>query len=92
MKHLFQRPLFNMLQRQHPDFEEWMASKLVVLNGDLVLPRCGLSGAEYDLVRAEVNYIIHSAASTSFSEPLTSLLKNNYWVRSACNADIYVPL
>ena len=80
MERLMQRPLFHMLRRLQPDLEAMLAAKLVVLSGDLELPQCGLTGGDFDLVCSDVNYIIHSAASTSFSDPLVYLLRNNYWV------------
>ena len=82
MQRLLHRPLFNMLRQYSPDFDTMVAKKLVVLAGDLELPQCGMTGKDYQLVCSEVDYIIHSAANTSFSDPLSTLLRNNYWVRS----------
>lgn len=79
MQLLSHRPLFKLLRQTHPDFDQWFASKVTVLSGDLSKPDCGLSPAAYATVVKEVNYIIHSAASTSFADPLPSLLKSNYW-------------
>ena len=81
MQRLFKRRLFNLLRQQQPDFDRVLAKKVSVLDGDLSLPGCGLTHADLQLVQTDINYIIHSAANTSFSAPLATLLESNYWVR-----------
>ena len=83
MQQLTKRPLFSLLQYKHSDFDRWFASKVIVLDGDLTKPMCGLSKADYATLLDEVSYVIHSAASTSFSDPLTTMLQHNYWVRAS---------
>lgn len=77
---LLKRPLFNLLRQKYRDFDGMVRQKVVILNGDLELPDCGLTGADHQMLCAHLNYIIHSAANTSFSDPLHTLLRNNYWV------------
>lgn len=55
--------------------------KLVVVNGDISQPGLGLSTADRRRLCREVNFVIHSAASISFVEPVHTLLAQNYVVR-----------
>ena len=40
------------------------------LRGDVLLDRCGLSGADLDRIVAETTYIIHGAATIRFDHPI----------------------
>jgi len=63
--------------------------KLVVVNGDLSQPGLGLSAADRRRLMREVDFVVHSAASISFVEPVHTLLAQNYQVPhrfSACGA------
>ena len=55
-------------------------NKLVVVPGDMHAPGLGLSEADWQRLQAEVNYVIHSAASISFFEHVHTLLEQNYEV------------
>ena len=52
-----------------------------VVEGDVSVQGCGLSGADAALVCARVDYVIHCAASISFFDHIHALLDQNYWVR-----------
>jgi fatty acyl-CoA reductase len=45
-------------------------SKIVPIQGDLIVERLGLCPADRDMVVNEVNVIINSAASVNFDDPL----------------------
>ena len=57
-------------------------SKIVVVAGDMHAPGLGLSDADKQRLVAEVEYVIHCAASISFFEPVHTLLEQNYEVGS----------
>ena len=61
-----------------------MMGKLVVVEGDVQQNECGLSAADLARLRADVDIVIHSAASISFFEHIHVLLQQNYQVCSAC--------
>jgi fatty acyl-CoA reductase len=50
------------------------------MQGDLSAPGCDLSEADLSVIRNEVDYVIHSAASISFFEHIHTLLDQNYKV------------
>ncbi len=56
-------------------------SKLEVLEGDISVADCGLSQRQLARLRAEVDWVIHSAASISFFDHIHTLLDQNYLVR-----------
>lgn len=55
-------------------------AKLEVVEGDLSAPDCGLTQRQLGRLCAEVDWIIHSAASISFFEHVHTLLEQNYLV------------
>lgn len=55
-----------------------LRAKLHAVPGDVVRPRCGLSDADYALVTRRATYVIHCAASISFTDPVQSLARQNY--------------
>ncbi len=55
-------------------------SKLEVLEGDISEADCGLSQRQLARLRAEVDWVVHSAASISFFDHVHSLLDQNYLV------------
>ena len=59
----------------------WVTTGPQVVEGDISRAGCGLSAADASLIRSQVDYIIHCAASISFFEHIHSLLDQNYWVR-----------
>ena len=55
-----------------------LRAKLHAIPGDVVKPRCGLSNSDYELVTRRATYVIHCAASISFTDPVQSLAQQNY--------------
>ena len=55
-----------------------LRAKLHAVPGDVVRPRCGLSEADYELVTRRATYVIHCAASISFTDPVQALAQQNY--------------
>lgn len=51
------------------------------MSGDVSMKSCGMSEEDRDLVCEEVQFVIHSAASTSFNDHIRDAMANNYWVR-----------
>jgi len=63
--------IFTALRRRYQDkFEEFIAQKVVVLEGDLSFERLGLDETTFDAVASETDVIINSAAVVSFDERL----------------------
>ncbi|MCS7265170.1 MAG: AMP-binding protein [Armatimonadetes bacterium] len=75
----FQRSaIFTALRRRYQDrFDDFIAEKVTVLEGDLSLNRLGLDEATFDAVAAETDVIINSAAVVSFDEKLDKALNLN---------------
>ncbi len=70
--------IFTALRRRHQDsFEEFIAQKVVVLEGDLSFERLGLDKMTFDAVASETDVIINSAAVVSFDERLDRALNLN---------------
>lgn len=61
-----------------------MIGKLVVVEGDVHRKECGLSASDLARLRADVDIVIHSAASISFFEHIHVLLQQNYQVCQNC--------
>ena len=57
-------------------------SRITVVEGDVHREDCGLSAADLARLRADVDIVIHSAASISFFEHVHVLLQQNYQVLS----------
>ncbi|CAL8462842.1 g2376 [Coccomyxa elongata] len=74
---LHERPLFRgmWVGGRIPDA---VRAKLHVLEGDLSEPDCGLSEHQLAELHAEVDWVIHSAASISFFKHVHTLLDQNY--------------
>lgn len=75
------------LFQEHTSSQEALRSvmdKLVVVEGDVQQNDCGLSAADLARLRADVDIVIHSAASISFFEHIHVLLQQNYQVWSGC--------
>ncbi|MEJ7613795.1 MAG: AMP-binding protein [Candidatus Fervidibacter sacchari] len=70
--------IFTALRRRYQDkFEEFIAQKVVVLEGDLSFERLGLDETTFDAVASETDVIINSAAVVSFDERLDRALNLN---------------
>jgi long-chain acyl-CoA synthetase len=70
--------IFTTLRRRYQDrFEDFIAQKVVVLEGDLSFERLGLDEVTFDAVAFETDVIINSAAVVSFDERLDRALNLN---------------
>lgn len=70
--------IFTTLRRRYQDrFDDFIAEKVVVLEGDLNFDLLGLDKATFDAVATETDVIINSAAVVSFDERLDRALKLN---------------
>ena len=59
---------------------------VALMQGDLLLPHCGIRAGVRGRLRRQVNYVIHCAASIIFNEHVHTLLANNYQVTlSSCH-------
>ena len=57
------------------------------MQGDLLLPHCGIHAGMRGRLRRQVNYVVHCAASIIFNEHVHTLLANNYQVDlSSCSS------
>ncbi len=74
----FRSAIFTHLRRRYGDrFDDFIAEKVTVLEGDLTFERLGLDKATFDAVAAETDVIINSAAVVSFDERLDRALNLN---------------
>ncbi|MCX7969032.1 MAG: SDR family oxidoreductase, partial [Armatimonadetes bacterium] len=70
--------IFTALRRRYQDrFDDFIAEKVTVLEGDLTFEHLGLDEATFDTVAAETDVIINSAAVVSFDERLDRALNLN---------------
>ena len=60
-----------------------MRKKIVVIPGDMHAPGIGLSDADRQRLQADVEVVIHSAASISFFDHIHTALEQNYEVGRA---------
>jgi len=75
-------PCFKRLKQRHhgnDNFLKWAESKIVPVQGDLVIDRLGLSQHERALITENVDVIINSAASVNFDDPLHDALQINFF-------------
>ena len=79
MDRQLQRSMWH-LHRHNGTIVSEVRAKLSVLEGDLLQKGCGLSAPEQRRLGREVDYVIHCAASISFSEHIHTLLAHNYQV------------
>ncbi len=69
------------LHRENGAFRADARAKIVVIAGDLLQPRCGLSAADEKRLTAEVDFVVHSAACIDFDEHIHALLAQNLQAR-----------
>mgnify|MGYP000973770956 CR=1 FL=1 len=62
--------VFSVLKKQNPDFLKWAESKIIPIQGDLIIEHLGISPEDKEKVVENVNIIINSAASVNFDDPL----------------------
>jgi len=53
-------------------------AKLQIVHGDLSEPGCGISTADQTQLKSDVQYVVHSAASIRFDNPVHTDLKLSY--------------
>lgn len=74
----FRSAIFTHLRRHLGDrFNDFIANRVTVLEGDLAFERLGLDEANFDTVAAETDIIINSAAVVAFDERLDRALNLN---------------
>ena len=76
---LLDKPLFHM-HPQNGTLPMAVRSKIKAVSGDTSAPGMGLSAGDKQRLVAEVDFVIHCAASISFFEPVQTLLEQNYEV------------
>jgi fatty acyl-CoA reductase len=64
-------------ERLGDDFEEYVATKVRVLEGDVHAPALGLGEEDLAELAREVDVVIHSAASVNFDAPLDAAVDSN---------------
>ena len=57
-----------------------MLTVVPLMQGDLLLPHCGIRAGTRGRLRRQVNYVVHCAASIIFNQQVHTLLANNYQV------------
>ena len=55
-----------------------VGSKVRVLHGDLSHPSLGLSAAQLETLRSEIEVVVHSAAAVNLNPPIHQALAHNY--------------
>ena len=61
------------------EFMRFAVSKIVPIQGDLIVEGLGISAEEHELIVNNVDVIINSAASINLDEPLKVALNTNYF-------------
>ena len=70
---------FRVLKSMNRNFVEWAESKIVAIQGDLIMENLGLSEEDRSMVVNDCHVIINSAASVNFDDPLQDALQINYF-------------
>lgn len=60
-----------------PAWLEEASRKIVAVAGEVTRERLGLDAASYDRIAADVDHVVHAAASTKFAAPLDQLRLDN---------------
>ena len=66
--------IFTPLLEQNPGLKETLRSRVVPVEGDLIINQLGLSPADRAMVTAETDLVINVAASVNFDDPLLDAL------------------
>ncbi|KAK3916042.1 Putative fatty acyl-CoA reductase [Frankliniella fusca] len=81
LRELLDGPVFDNIRRTDPG----ALAKIVPLNGDCCEKRLGLSADDASLVQAEVNVVVHTAASVRFDDPVKqAVLLNTRGAQEVC--------
>jgi len=70
---MFEGPLFNHLKKVNPS----CFTKVVAINGDITLPRLGMSNEDFTTITEKVSVVFHAAATIRFDEELRKSLVMN---------------
>jgi long-chain acyl-CoA synthetase len=72
-------PAFDPVRAAHPgdEFERWIAEKITVFAGDIVLPFLGLSDAQIADLDGKVDAVVNVAGVVDFNPPLDEALEVN---------------
>eukprot|EP01114_Cavostelium_apophysatum_P008017 TRINITY_DN2026_c0_g1_i1.p1 TRINITY_DN2026_c0_g1~~TRINITY_DN2026_c0_g1_i1.p1 ORF type:complete len:494 (-),score=126.94 TRINITY_DN2026_c0_g1_i1:36-1517(-) len=76
-KTIIQSRIFDRIRAIRPDFDTWILTKLVTIEGDLLAQKLGLQKKEIERLREEVEIVIHCAASLDFNEPFDQAFQHN---------------
>lgn len=75
---VFETAIFSRLRQEHGErFWSFLDEKIVVLAGDLTDPDLGLDAAGVELLRANVDIVVHGAASVFFDERIDRAVAMN---------------
>ncbi|XP_003243174.1 fatty acyl-CoA reductase wat isoform X1 [Acyrthosiphon pisum] len=72
-KELFNDPVFELMKKEQPNYLE----KVTAVIGDCCLPNLGIQEQYIDIIKDEVNIVIHSAATVRFDEHLRKAVNIN---------------
>ncbi|CAI6349494.1 unnamed protein product [Macrosiphum euphorbiae] len=72
-KELFNDPVFELMKKEQPNYLE----KVTAVIGDCCLPNLGIQEQYMDIMKDEVNIVIHSAATIRFDEHLRKAVNIN---------------
>lgn len=72
----FDRVIKSMGQKE---FKEFARSKIIPIQGDLIVEGLGISAEDHELIINETDIFINSAASVNFDDPLKDALNINYF-------------
>ncbi|CAI6352248.1 unnamed protein product [Macrosiphum euphorbiae] len=72
-KQLFNDPVFELMKKEQPNYLE----KITSVIGDCCLPNLGIQEKYMDIMKDEVNIVIHSAATVRFDEHLRKAVNIN---------------
>ena len=76
-KEIIQSPCFDRLRSKYPNFSQFVLEKLEVLPGDIQKESLGLSPAHTEVLLANVDVVINSAANVDFNQRLDLAIQNN---------------
>mmetsp|Transcript_6857 Transcript_6857/g.12463 ORF Transcript_6857/g.12463 Transcript_6857/m.12463 type:complete len:1134 (-) Transcript_6857:48-3449(-) len=76
-KEILDTPCFDRLRSQRNDFPQYIKAKVRPVEGDLLKEGLGLSPEDLAELSANVNFILHSAASVDFNQRLDQALQIN---------------
>ncbi|CAH1721740.1 fatty acyl-CoA reductase wat-like [Aphis gossypii] len=72
-KDLFNDPVFELMKKQQPNYLE----KISAVIGDCCLPNLGIDEQTMNILKNEVNIVLHSAATVRFDEQLRKAVNIN---------------